>query len=236
MKSITGNEPDDSAVFSHPLLAQRKEDRVLVLLVTGDKGLCGAFNSNVIRRSRQFLAEHSSAEVEVELIGRKGRDFYRRRNVSISGEWVDISNSIDFSTCEKISDRFIARFTRQEIDAVYLIFNEFKSVLRQTLVVDQLLPVQISTVEGSGLAEYIYEQPAVEIFRMLLPRYVNVTIYQAMLESVAAEHAARMTAMEAATRNAEEMIDKLTLHMNRVRQASITKEIIEVVSGAAGLD
>ncbi len=236
MASILGNEPEDSPALAHPLLARRKEDRILVLLLTGDKGLCGAFNSNVIRRSQQFLAERSSAEVEMELIGRKGRDFYRRRNVSIAGEWINIFNNIDFPTCRKISDNVISRFTRREVDAVYLIFNEFKSVMRQTLIVDRLLPVQVDTAEGGGSFEYLYEQPAPEIFRTLLPRYVDVAVYQAMIESAAAEHAARMTAMDAATRNAEEMIDKLTLHMNRVRQASITNEIIEVVSGAAGLE
>jgi F-type H+-transporting ATPase subunit gamma len=236
MASILGNEPEDSPALAHPLLARRKEDHILVLLLTGDKGLCGAFNSNVIRRSQRFLAERSSAEVEMELIGRKGRDFYRRRNVSIAGEWINIFNNIDFPTCRKISDNVISRFTRREVDAVYLIFNEFKSVMRQTLIVDRLLPVQVDTAEGGGSFEYLYEQPAPEIFRTLLPRYVDVAVYQAMIESAAAEHAARMTAMDAATRNAEEMIDKLTLHMNRVRQASITNEIIEVVSGAAGLE
>ena len=236
MASILGNEPEDSPALAHPLLARRKEDRILVLLLSGDKGLCGAFNSNVIRRSQQFLAERSSAEFEMELIGRKGRDFYRRRNVSIAGEWINIFNNIDFPTCRKISDNVISRFTRREVDAVYLIFNEFKSVMRQTLIVDRLLPVQVDTAEGGGSFEYLYEQPAPEIFRTLLPRYVDVAVYQAMIESAAAEHAARMTAMDAATRNAEEMIDKLTLHMNRVRQASITNEIIEVVSGAAGLE
>ena len=236
MASILGNEPEDSPALAHPLLARRKEDRILVLLLSGDKGLCGAFNSNVIRRSQQFLAERSSAEVEMELIGRKGRDFYRRRNVSIAGEWINIFNNVDFPACQKISRNVISRFTRREVDAVYLIFNEFKSVMRQTLIVDRLLPVQVDTAEGGGSFEYLYEQPAPEIFRTLLPRYVDVAVYQAMIESAAAEHAARMTAMDAATRNAEEMIDKLTLHMNRVRQASITNEIIEVVSGAAGLE
>ena len=236
MASILGNEPEDSPALAHALLARRKEDRILVLLLSGDKGLCGAFNSNVIRRSQQFLAERSSAEVEMELIGRKGRDFYRRRNVSIAGEWINIFNNVDFPACQKISRNVISRFTRREVDAVYLIFNEFKSVMRQTLIVDRLLPVQVSASEGSGSFEYLYEQPAPEIFRTLLPRYVDVAVYQAMIESAAAEHAARMTAMDAATRNAEEMIDKLTLHMNRVRQASITNEIIEVVSGAAGLE
>ena len=236
MASILGNEPEDSPALAHPLLARRRENRILVLLLSGDKGLCGAFNSNVIRRSQQFLAERSSAEVEMELIGRKGRDFYRRRNVSIAGEWINIFNNIDFATCRKISDSVIPRFTRREVDAVYLIFNKFKSVLRQTLIVDRLLPVQVSASEGGGSFEYLYEQPAPEIFRTLLPRYVQVAVYQAMIESAAAEHAARMTAMDAATRNAEEMIEKLTLHMNRVRQASITNEIIEVVSGAAGLE
>ena len=236
MASILGNEPEDSPALAHPLLARRKEDRILVLLLTGDKGLCGAFNSNVIRRSQRFLAERSSAEVEMELIGRKGRDFYRRRNVSIAGEWINIFNNVDFPACQKISRNVISRFTRREVDAVYLIFNEFKSVMRQTLIVDRPLPVQVDTAEGGGSFEYLYEQPAPEIFRTLLPRYVDVAVYQAMIESAAAEHAARMTAMDAATRNAEEMIDKLTLHMNRVRQASITNEIIEVVSGAAGLE
>ena len=233
--SILGNQTEDVPALSHPLLARREEKRILLLLLCGDKGLCGAFNSNALKASQRFLAKHSDASVELELIGRRGADFYRRREVSVAGEWLNVFANVDFNVAQEISRKVMDRFVAAEIDAVYLIYNEFKSVLTQTIVVNRMLPVKVPELAG-GSREYIYEQKPEEIFRTLLPKYVETNIYQAMVESGAAEHAARMTAMDSATRNAEEMIEKLTLHLNRVRQASITKELIEVVSGAQALE
>jgi F-type H+-transporting ATPase subunit gamma len=234
--SILGNLPEGSPAFKHPLLARREEKRVLTILVTADKGLCGAFNTNVIKGAQQFLRQRADASVEVEFVGRKGRDFFKTRDVAKAGEWINILAKVEFSIAEEIANKAMERFEKEEIDAVYLIFNEFKSVMSQKLSVERLLPIGVPETADQGGADYIYAQPADQIFRSLLPRYVKVGIFQAMLESVASEHAARMTAMESATRNAGEMIEKLTLHLNRVRQASITTELIEVVSGAAALE
>ena len=236
MASILANEPRDSAALDHPLLQRRKEKRVLLLLLSGDKGLCGAFNGNVLRASEGFLAEREGKQIELELIGKRGLDYYRRRNASISGGWPNVFQRIELETVRKISGKVMERFINEEVDSVYLLFNEFKSVLTQQVVLRRLLPAEMPAADKSTAMEYIYEQPAADIFRNLLPKYVETNIYQAMAESAAAEHAARMTAMDSATRNAEEMIEKLTLHLNRVRQASITKEIIEIVSGAAALE
>ena len=217
----------------HPLLDRRPENRILLLLLTGDKGLCGAFNTNLIKASHTFLVGHAAVRVELELVGRKGRDFYRRRDVPISGEYVNVFAKVEHRLARGIAQKAIQRFVAQEIDAVYLLYNEFKTVMAQNLVVSPVLPLAAPSEAPAGAAEYIFEDPPESILATLLPRYVEVQVYSAMLESAAAEHAARMTAMDAATTNAAEMIDKLTLFMNRVRQASITKEIIEVVSGAA---
>ncbi len=236
MASILANEPEDSVALDHPLLQRREEKRVLLLLLSGDKGLCGAFNGNVIRASEGFLVERGDKHIELELIGKRGLDHYRRRKAEISGEWPNVFQRVELGTVREISGKVMERFIHEEVDSVYLLFNEFKSVLTQQVVLRRLLPAEMPTKDKSTPTEYIYEQPAADIFRNLLPKYVETNIYQAMLESAAAEHAARMTAMDSATRNAEEMIEKLTLHLNRVRQASITKELIEIVSGAAALE
>ena len=235
MGSILGNQAEDSPALTHPLLVRREEKRILLLLLSGDKGLCGAFNSNALKASQRFLVEHSDAAIQLELIGRRGADYYRRREVPVAGEWINVFAKVDFNVAKEISRKVMDRFIAAEIDSVYLIYNEFKSVMTQTIAVDRMLPVKMPESEA-GSREYIYEQKPEEIFRTLLPKYVDTTIDQAMVESGASEHAARMTAMESATRNADEMIDKLTLHLNRVRQASITKELIEVVSGAQALE
>ena len=217
---------------AHPLLAVREEKRIQLLLVTGEKGLAGAFNSNIIKASLRFVSdEHPGAHISYELIGRKGRDFYRKREVTITGEHVGLLANVKYADAAAIGQQVIERYRNEEIDALYLLNNEFKSVMSQKLTVTRVLPVDVPAQLAA--IDYIYEQPPGDILESLLPRYVEVEIYRAMLESVAAEHAARMTAMDAATSNASDMIDTLTLYMNRVRQASITKEIIEVVSGAA---
>ncbi len=221
----------DEILAEHPLLAQRPENRVQLLLFTGDKGLAGAFNANLIRASQRFVEEHSKAEMHYELIGRKGRDFYRKRKVNVTAEHIGLLVKAQYEDAAAIAQRVIERFRNEEIDAVYLLNNEFKSVVSQKLTVTRILPILIQ-VEGEPV-NYIFEQPAQHLLERLLPRYVEIEVYRAMIESAAAEHAARMTAMDAATSNASDMIESLTLNMNRIRQASITKEIIEVVSGAA---
>ena len=218
----------------NPLLARRPEQRILLVLVTGDKGLAGAFNSNTIKAAQRFLVEHEGAEVKLELLGRKGRDFFRKRKANVAGDHIGLAAKVVYGDIAAIAQKAMEMYRAEEIDAVYLIYNEFKSVVAQKLTVTRVLPVELP--EQSAPVDYIFEQPPAEMLASLLPRYVEMEFYRAVLESAAAEHAARMTAMEAATSNAGDMIDKLTLYMNRVRQASITKEIIEVVSGAAAAE
>jgi F-type H+-transporting ATPase subunit gamma len=284
----------------HPLLARRPETNVLLIVVTGDKGLAGAFNTNILKAAMRFLGTKQGKNIEIETIGRKGRDFLRRRyrtaepksaearstetrpaesqgsnQTTIVGEQLGIFNKIDYALASELAERVVERYAREEIDSVYLLYNEFKSVIAQRLVVEQVLPIeQIGTPEvrmsegmtekerdraleaakdaGVGIrppdtrdidsaaakfatapVDYIYEQSPEQLFRSLLPKYVAIQVFRSLQESVAAEHAARMTAMDAATNNATDMIDSLTLAMNRARQAKITKEIIEIVSGAA---
>ena len=275
----------------HPLLREtRPEKTVLIIIVTGDRGLAGAFNSNVLKAPLRFIDYLADKNIDVVAIGRKGRDFLRRRfpvgsidesqrkgRVQIVGEYVNILNKVEFDAVEEIAEKIIKRYCREEIDGVYLVFNEFKSVISQRVIVQRILPVQdigrrvvtqaeefsreerermALAAEAAGVSleapetsaidrravkfatapvDYIYEQPAGELLNGLVPRYVAVQLYQSLLESVAAEHAARMTAMDSATNNANDVIDSLTLTLNRVRQAAITKEIIEIVSGAAAL-
>jgi len=280
-----------TGLLLHPLLRQtRPEKTVLIIIVTGDRGLAGAFNSNVLKAPLRFVEYLKDKNIDVVAIGRKGRDFLRRRfpvadaesqvragRVQIVGEYVNILAKVDFDEVEEIAKKAIRQYEREEIDGVYLIFNEFKSVISQRVIVQRILPVQeigrreVAQVEeisvearermgeaakSAGVSlqapetteldreavkfatapvDYIYEQPPGELLNDLLPRYVAIQLYSSLLESVAAEHAARMTAMDSATNNANDVIDSLTLTLNRVRQAAITKEIIEIVSGAAAL-
>src|SRR6516165_9073181 len=241
----------------HPLLREtRPEKTVLIIIVTGDRGLAGAFNSNVLKAPLRFVDYLADKNIDVLTIGRKGRDFLRRRfpvgsiddperkgRIQIVGEYVNVLNKVEFDAVEAIAEKIIKRYCREEIDAVYLVFNEFKSVISQRVIVQRILPVReigrrvVTQAEELSTApvDYIYEQPEEELLNGLLPRYVAIQLYQSLLESVAAEHAARMTAMDSATNNANDVIDSLTLTLNRVRQAAITKEIIEIVSGAAAL-
>ncbi len=288
----------------HPLLAQREEKNILLIVVTGDKGLAGAFNANIIKAAARFLASKAGKNIDIEAVGRKGRDFLRRRypaakvqtqnlaelaesleteattgeragTIQIVGEHVGILGKVEFSQASALAEAVIRRYCREEVDSVYVVFNEFKSVIAQRLIVEQVLPIEqigeqavrlveepteeekkrakeaavsagvgMRTTEGADDAaaqfgtsqvDYIYEQSPEELFRALLPKYVSIQIFRGLLESVAAEHAARMTAMDSATSNATDMIDSLTLVMNRARQAKITKEIIEIVSGAAAM-
>ena len=300
----------------HPLLADRPENNILLIVVTGDKGLAGAFNTNILKMVAKFIQSKPDQNIDVECIGRKGRDYVRRRypaapekpavggatkdgatkdgetdaspappeteaalpragRVQTTGEYIGVLGKVDHNFANTLSQSVIARYCRGEIDAVYILFNEFKSVIAQRLVAERLLPIkeigevdiqmaeEVSEEErkkrieaaktahvalrpadtsavdeaaakfGASPVDYIYEQPPQELFQGILPKYIGIQIFHALLESVAAEHAARMTAMDAATSNASDMIDSLTLIMNRARQAKITKEIIEIVSGAA---
>lgn len=280
--------------IKHPLLVHRQEKNIALMVISGDKGFAGAFNANIAKAATKFIESRKGRNIDIIAIGRKGRDFLRRRYpvgatadvgehrrpsaVVIFGDHPGMLAKVNFAEVRDLANEVIQRYAHGEIDSVYIVFNEFKSVLAQRLVVDQVLPIGAGFAElrreqveemseeerrkyieaaktaGVGMraadteeidtraaqfaarqVDYIYEQPAAQLFDHLLPRFVAIQIYRAMLESVAAEHAARMTAMDSATKNASEMIDSLTLTMNRVRQAAITKEIIEIVSGAAAL-
>jgi F-type H+-transporting ATPase subunit gamma len=227
--------------FHHPLLDMRGDQRYRVFLITADKGLCGGFNANLIKAAQVFLKEHADKEIELVTIGRKGRDFFRRQR-DLAGEFIGVTGkgTVDFQEAVLLArERLIQRFTEDEgLDKVFVIYSEFKSVMSQRVVVQQLLPIAQDTGDEEAATtshDYIFEQPPAEIFGRLLPRLVEMQIYRALLESIASEQGARMTAMEAATKNAGELISSLTLNMNRVRQAAITREIIEIVSGAAAL-
>jgi F-type H+-transporting ATPase subunit gamma len=285
----------------HPLFITRPEKRVMLVVITGDKGFAGAFNANILKTEFQFIAGNPDKEFDLEAVGRKGRDQLRRHypsavytehktedgevrklrerkaKIEVTGDHPGMLEKLETTRVFALAQNIISRYFREEIDAAYIVYNEFKSVIAQRLVVEKLLPlIAIGTRQIAGAVEpteeereraaeaarsagiqlepqdvteseeeakkfgtanvdYIYEQPAEQLFKDLLPRYVAAMLYHAMTESVAAEHAARMTAMDSATNNASDMIDSLTLHMNRVRQAAITKEIIEIVSGAAAL-
>jgi len=225
--------------FNHPLLDARGDERYLVILVTADKGLCGAFNANLLKATQAFFKEHANKKIELVTIGRKGRDFYRRRR-EIVGEYVGLTGKgrVEFEEALDVARNIVKRFTNdEEMDKVFLIFAEFKSVLSQRIVVEQLLPISRATAEEqpAEAKDYIFEQPPAEIFSHMLPRLVETQIFRALLESIASEQGARMTAMDSASKNAGELISSLTLNMNRVRQAAITREIIEIVSGASAL-
>jgi len=236
LKRILGNLTARLENVTHPLLEVRPEQRILLIVVTADRGLCGAFNTNIVRAASAFLREHAAQTVSLVTVGRKGRDFFRRRGISIRSEFINIFSKLDYGHARDIAESVVKSYSEAEIDAVYIVYNEFKSVIQQRIVVEKLLPLSSADLqESTSQSDYIFEQPPQEIFNRLLPRYVEVQIYRALLESAASEHGARMASMDTASRNAGDMIDMLTLNMNRVRQAAITREIIEVVSGAGAL-
>ena len=233
----------------HPLLERRAEERVLAMVLTGDRTLCGAFNSNVVKRAVEFRRQHAGKKLSWIVVGKKGRDQLRKRGFPLLAEYVGISDRIDFRKAKEIAARVAEIYVRRETDAVYVVYNEFKNVLVQKLRVEKLLPIDPegftpetkgeqphrTDAERAGQVDYIYEQPPEQVFAGLLTRYLEAEVLRVLLESVAAEQAARMTAMEAATTNAGELIETLTLDMNKIRQAAITKELIEIVSGAASI-
>jgi F-type H+-transporting ATPase subunit gamma len=235
----------------HPLLIRRPEGKILLIVVTADKGMCGSFNTNIVNAARNFLDERlgrsgpvtgSVPQVFVDNLGRKGRDWFRRRDYQVRRVLVDIFKDVKLEGARDIASNVIEGFTSGEFDSVHLVYNEFKSIMQQRVVVETLLPIPRADFDlGAGAPEsrvpedYLYEPDQETLFAELLPKHVMIQVHRILLESAAAEHGARMTAMENATRNAGEMIDSLTLQMNKIRQASITKEILEVVSGAEAL-
>jgi len=249
MQRVLGSLAGRVDASIHPLLSAREPSpagRTLVIVVTGDKGLCGGFNTSIIKGASAVVLA-SPQPCSLGLIGRKGRDFFARRAFTVLFEQVNIFQRLTFADAQAIAKTAMDGFTSEEFDRVVIVYNEFKSVMTQRVVVDQLLPIPRAEVEGDAatrtappgqlvnLTDYLYEPSAQEIFNQLLPRYVEVQIYRALLESNAAFFAAQMTAMDTATKNSAEMIEQLTLYMNKVRQAAITREIIEVVSGAGAL-
>ena len=230
---------------SHPLLTEREDSpdaKVLLIVITADKGLCGGFNTNIIKAASVFI-NNAGAPVSLGLVGRKGRDFFKRRGFDVRVEEIGIFQRVKYADAKRIADAAIDEFTSGRVSKVYIVYNEFKSVMQQRVVTEQLLPIPkasgIQAGEGKapvpGDVDYIYEPGPAQILGDLLPKHIEIQVYRALLESAAAEHAARMTAMDAATKNSGEIIDTLTLYMNKVRQAAITREIIEVVSGAQAL-
>jgi len=222
----------------HPLLAARPVEKILVVVLTGERGLCGAFNSNILRKAVELFRANKGKKIIGLPVGKKGRDFLKKQGMELAGEYVNVLARVEFGTAREISKIVTDAYASGEVDAVYAVFSEFKSVIAPNLAVEKLLPIESIAGEegasaGDAQTDYIYEQPAAELLDRLLPRYVETQVLRAMLESSAAEHAARMTAMESATKNAGEVIEALTLHMNKVRQAAITREIIEIVSGAS---
>ena len=218
---------------AHALLDERGDKRILVVVVTSDKGLCGAFNANIIRTATRFLNEQRDKDFSLDLVGRKGRDHFRRREIRVRAEHVGIFQALHYPVAQAIARELMDDFTAGKVDRVYLLYNEFKSVIAQKITVEQLLPIPRAQIDPrEPLLGYLYEPEPAGIFANILPRNVEIQVWRALLESAAAEHGARMTAMDAASNNASDMIQRLTLYMNKIRQAAITKEIIEVVSGA----
>jgi F-type H+-transporting ATPase subunit gamma len=245
MMRMLGRLATRAGDYKHPLLEVRESDNhYLLALVTSDKGLCGSFNTNLNKAAQKFIRDNAGKTVEVMAIGRRGRDFFRRR-ASVIGEFIEVEKlAATHGGAAEIARDLMERYTAEDstIDKVFIVYNEFKSVLSQQVVIKQLLPIGAEAFAGEAEAKesdtqinYLYEQPAADILGTLLPRYVETQVFYALLESIASNRAAQMTAMDSATKNAGDVIDTLTLNMNRVRQASITREIIEVVSGAQAL-
>jgi F-type H+-transporting ATPase subunit gamma len=230
LRSLAARVPEQA----HPLLAQRGDENIELVVISADRGLCGAYNTNILRQTVEFLDKNSGRKVELNILGKRARDFFRRRPYAIRHEAINILQKPSFADAAAIAKDLIEAFSKGEKDQVWLVYNEFKSVVQQRVIVEQLLPIQrLEQIDDSDRLEYIYDEPPEMIFANLLPRHVEAQVFRALLEAAASEQGARMAAMEAATNNAGEMIEDLTLYANKVRQASITRELIEVVSGAS---
>jgi F-type H+-transporting ATPase subunit gamma len=250
MQRVLSRLAANTGDYHHPLLDPRGDEHYALILITGDKGLSGAFNTNLNKAAQVFLRKNADKKVELVPVGRKGRDFFRRRPVDKLREYINVTaRAVNHEDAAAIARDVMEMYTAEDstIDKVFMIYTEFKSVLTQQVTVKQLLPIPTENFseaesttqqnqQNQAPLDYIYEQPPAKIFSSLLPRYVETQVFYALLESVTSQQAAQMTAMESASKNAGEVIDSLTLIMNRVRQASITREIIEVVSGAQALN
>jgi F-type H+-transporting ATPase subunit gamma len=222
---------------AHPLLARRGDEKIELVIITADRGLCGAYNTSIIRQALAFLNEHSGKKVELNILGKRARDFFRRRPYPVRSEAINVLLKVSFADAAAIAKDLIDEFIKGEQDQVWIVYNEFKSVVQQHVTVERLLPIsRLEHPDDASRLEYLYDEPPAEIFGRLLPRYVEAQVFRALLEASASEQGARMSAMEAATNNAAEMIEGLTLYANKVRQAGITKELIEVVSGAVSTE
>lgn len=236
LRKVLSNLTSKIENISHPLIEVRPEERILFVVVAADRGLCGAFNANILRTAQSFARAHTGQKLNLLPVGKKSRDFYKRRGIRLAAEFINVFSSLNYGHAKDVSEKIVQMYSNAEVDAVYVVYNEFKSAIQQRVVVEKLLPlIRADLGETETQLDYIFEQQPQEIFNRLLPRYVEVQIYRALIESAASEHGARMAAMDTASRNAGDMIDMLTLNMNRVRQAAITREIIEVVSGAGAL-
>ncbi len=236
VQAVAGRAGKDA----HPLLSYRETKKVALLVITSDRGLCGGFNSNLLRAANRFLQEtrENVGEVALYVVGRKARDFFRRRQVPMRKEYVNVLGTLSYAHAEQFANDLVDGFLAEEFDEVVIAFNEFRSAISQAVRIDKLFPVAFEQAEkeGSGTdIDYLYEPSQEEILATLLPKYVEAQIFRMLLESVAGEHGARMTAMDSATNNAVDMISRLTLQMNRARQAAITKELLEIISGAEAL-
>ena len=236
MADLLGNLALRTAPERHPLLARREGGRRQIVIITADKGLCGAFNTNVIRRSLEFIRQSEEAGLTLVVVGRKARDHYRRRAWTVKSEMLGFFDRLAYSHAAELSTRLIQDYLTEETDEIHLIYNEFRSVSVQRVVREQLLPITPAAVPAdAAVVDYLYEPSADAILAALLPRHVTTQVYRALMESLAAEYGARMTAMEAATKNASEMIDLLTIQYNKARQERITKELLDIVGGAEAL-
>jgi F-type H+-transporting ATPase subunit gamma len=219
----------------HPLLDNRKGNRVLLVVITADRGLCGGFNSNIFKMTQELIQENSDRDISLFLAGKKGFDFFKNRSYTIEDKYLGWTKEFDYLKAVEIGEMLAKLFIDNKADRIYMVYNEFKSIIQQEVIREQLLPIVPEEVEGDDLTDYIFEPDEESILEDLLKRYMTTQVYRAFLESSASEHGARMTAMDAASRNAKEMIGKLTLFYNRTRQAYITKELIEIVNGAEAL-
>ena len=239
LRSVVTTINDPEVLHQHPLLEEREVKRVLLLVATSDRGLCGAFNTNVVKRAELFLRENSDKydEIRIGCMGRKGMEYFRKRYPDQTFEYPEVFDKLVYETASNISESLGQSFVDGNYDAVYVVFNEFKSAMTQILTVEQLLPVAAEMPDAEeGVHEYIFEPSAGEVLESLVPKFLATSVWRVLLESAAAEHASRMTAMDSATKNAKELSDKLTLAYNRARQASITQELMEIVGGAEALN
>lgn len=237
MADVLGRLSADVRRDIHPLLVKRECKKIEVMVVTADRGLCGGFNANILRKASEFISDKEGAyEISLTLVGRKSKDFFEKRGYQIRQAWTNIFDHLSYQHATDIGNNLIEGFTRGTFDELYIVYSEFKSALQQRIAIERLLPIEAAgTPDTTNPADYIYEPSKERIFQVLLPRYIEVQIFKVLLESVASELGARMTAMDAASRNASEMISRLTLAYNKTRQATITTELMDIVGGTEAL-